>query len=76
MQPIGLQAGSQAIIDARALMASMRAIADPAEAFRYYDRERRPAMNDITWRIRQFGPEAPQQLAEERAPKGFARMRM
>jgi 2-polyprenyl-6-methoxyphenol hydroxylase-like FAD-dependent oxidoreductase len=74
MQPIGSQAGSQAIIDARALTAYLRATADPAEALQCYDRERRPAMNDITLRNRQFGPEAALQLAEERAPKGFARI--
>jgi 2-polyprenyl-6-methoxyphenol hydroxylase-like FAD-dependent oxidoreductase len=74
MQPIGSQAGSQAIIDARALTASLLATADPVEALQRYDRERRPAMNDITLRNRQFGPEAALQLAEERAPNGFARI--
>jgi 5-methylphenazine-1-carboxylate 1-monooxygenase len=74
MQPIGSQAGSQAIIDARALTASLLATADPVEALQCYDRERRPAMNDITLRNRQFGPEAALQLAEERAPNGFARI--
>ena len=74
MQPIGSQAGSQAIIDARALTASLLATADPVEALRRYDRERRPVMNDITLRNRQFGPEAALQLAEERAPNGFARI--
>src|SRR4029077_15319166 len=71
MQPIGSQAGSQAIIDARALTASLLATKDPAESLLRYDSERRPAMNDITLRNRQFGPEAALQLAEERAPNGF-----
>lgn len=71
MQPIGSQAGSQAIIDARALTASLLATKDPVEALLRYDSERRPAMNDITLRNRQFGPEAALQLAEERAPNGF-----
>ncbi len=74
MQPIGSQAGSQAIIDARALTAALLATADPEEALQRYDHERRPAMNDITLRNRQFGPEAALQLAEERAPNGFARI--
>lgn len=71
MQPIGSQAGSQAIIDARTLTASLVATKDPVEALLRYDSERRPAMNDITLRNRQFGPEAALQLAEERAPNGF-----
>src|SRR6185437_14441418 len=71
MQPIGSQAGSQAIIDARALTAALLASADPVEALDRYDRERRPAMNEIIVRNRQFGPEAALQLAEERAPAGF-----
>jgi hypothetical protein len=47
---------------------------DPVEALQRYDDERRPAMNDITLRNRQFGPEAALQLAEERAPSGFERI--
>ena len=58
MQPIGSQAGSQAIIDARALTAALLAAPDPVEALDRYDRERRPAMNEIALRNRQFGPEA------------------
>jgi hypothetical protein len=69
-QPIGSQAGSQAIIDARVLTAALLR-ADPLEAFKRYDRERRPIMNDITLRNRRFGPEAALQLVEERAPNGF-----
>lgn len=74
MQPIGSQAGTQAIIDARALAAALLAIADPIEALRRYDAERRPIMNDIIWRNRRFGPEAALQLVEERAPGGFDRI--
>lgn len=74
MQPIGSQAGSQAIIDARVLTAALAAASDPSEALRRYDLERRPAMNDITLRNRQFGPEAAMQLVEDRAPNGFARI--
>jgi 2-polyprenyl-6-methoxyphenol hydroxylase-like FAD-dependent oxidoreductase len=74
MQPIGSQAGSQAIIDARALTAALLATTNSVDALQRYDRDRRPAMNDITLRNRQFGPEAALQLAEERAPRGFERI--
>jgi 5-methylphenazine-1-carboxylate 1-monooxygenase len=74
MQPIGSQAGSQAIVDARALTRSLLATGDTLEALRQYDGERRPVMNDIILRNRAFGPEAAMQLVEERAPKGFARI--
>jgi 5-methylphenazine-1-carboxylate 1-monooxygenase len=74
MQPIGSQAGSQAIVDARVLTASLLATSNSAEALQRYDSERRPVMNDITLRNRRFGPEAAMQLVEERAPNGFARI--
>jgi len=72
MQPIGSQAGSQAILDARTLTRSLLANRDPAAALADYDSERRPVMNDIVLRNRGFGPEAAMQLVEERAPNGFA----
>jgi 2-polyprenyl-6-methoxyphenol hydroxylase-like FAD-dependent oxidoreductase len=74
MQPIGSQAGSQAILDARLLTAALIAISNPVEALQHYDATRRPVMNDITLRNRSFGPEAAMQLVEERAPNGFARI--
>src|SRR5215475_297836 len=74
MQPIGSQAGSQAIIDARVLTQALATIPDAREALARYDAIRRPAMNDITLRNRQFGPEAAMQIVEERAPNGFARI--
>jgi 2-polyprenyl-6-methoxyphenol hydroxylase-like FAD-dependent oxidoreductase len=74
MQPIGGQAGSQAILDARALARALIGTGDPAAALARYDAERRPAMNDIILRNRNLGPEAAMQLAEERAPNGFARV--
>jgi len=73
-QPTGSQAGSQAIVDARMLTAELLANADPVAALANYDRVRRPPMNDITLRNRNFGPEAAMQLAEERAPGGFNRI--
>ena len=74
MHPTGSQAGSQAIVDARALTAAVLATKDPIEALAFYDAERRPAMNEVTLRNRRFGPEVAMQLAEERAPDGFDRI--
>jgi 5-methylphenazine-1-carboxylate 1-monooxygenase len=74
MQPIGSQAGSQAIIDARALTAALLGESNPTEAVKRYDAERRPVMNDVVLRNRDFGPEAALQLVEERAPLGFERI--
>jgi 2-polyprenyl-6-methoxyphenol hydroxylase-like FAD-dependent oxidoreductase len=74
MQPIGGQAGSQAILDARALTRALGATSDPVAALLGYDSERRPAMNDVILRNRNLGPEAAMQLAEERAPNGFERI--
>jgi 2-polyprenyl-6-methoxyphenol hydroxylase-like FAD-dependent oxidoreductase len=74
MQPIGSQAGSQAIIDARALTATLLSGSNPLQAMEHYESQRRPIMNDITLRNRRFGPEAALQIVEERAPEGFARI--
>jgi 2-polyprenyl-6-methoxyphenol hydroxylase-like FAD-dependent oxidoreductase len=74
MHPIGSQAGSQAIVDARALTTALLNVASPINALRLYDAERRPAMDEITLRNRRFGPEAALQLVEERAPNGFTRI--
>jgi 2-polyprenyl-6-methoxyphenol hydroxylase-like FAD-dependent oxidoreductase len=74
MQPIGSQAGSQAIIDARALTGALLETPNTVEALKRYECERRPIMNDITLRNRQLGPEAAMQLVEQRAPAGFDRI--
>jgi 2-polyprenyl-6-methoxyphenol hydroxylase-like FAD-dependent oxidoreductase len=74
MHPIGSQAGSQAILDARMLTSALHGTTNPVAALLRYDSERRPRMNDITLRNRCFGPEAALQLVEERAPNGFARI--
>jgi 2-polyprenyl-6-methoxyphenol hydroxylase-like FAD-dependent oxidoreductase len=74
MQPIGSQAGTQAVIDARVLTAALLTVSDPIEALQRYDAERRPIMNDVVLRNRRFGPEAALQLVEERAPNGFDRI--
>lgn len=72
MQPIGAQAGSQAVVDSRVLAAALLSTRNPEEALLRYQNERITAMNDIIVRNRDFGLEAVLQLAEERAPQGFA----
>ncbi len=71
MQPVGAQAGSQAIVDGRVLAASLMAMRDPAEALTRYQDARIAAMNDMILRNRSLGLETILQTAEERAPEGF-----
>jgi 2-polyprenyl-6-methoxyphenol hydroxylase-like FAD-dependent oxidoreductase len=71
MQPIGAQAGSQAVVDGRVLTAAVTTAKQPEEALLHYQNERIAAMNDIIIRNRNFGLESVLQLAEERAPGGF-----
>ena len=72
MQPVGAQAGSQAVVDGRVLAAALMAHRDPAEALTRYQNERIAAMNDMIVRNRNLGLESILQTAEERAPDGFA----
>ena len=74
MHPIGSQAGTQAIVDARMLTRLLASTPNPTDALQHYDLQRRPAMNDIILRNRRFGPELAMQLVEERAPQGFHRI--
>jgi 2-polyprenyl-6-methoxyphenol hydroxylase-like FAD-dependent oxidoreductase len=74
MQPVGAQAGSQAVVDGRVLAAALMANADPVEALLRYQDQRIAAMNDMIIRNRNLGLETVLQLAEERAPDGFARI--
>jgi 2-polyprenyl-6-methoxyphenol hydroxylase-like FAD-dependent oxidoreductase len=71
MQPVGAQAGSQAIVDGRVLAASLMATRDPVEALTRYQDARIAAMNDMIIRNRNLGLETVLQIAEERAPQGF-----
>lgn len=72
MRPHGAQAGSQAILDARLLAFMLAGRHTVKQALEAYDRERRPIMNAVTMRNRNFGPTIVMELAEQRAPKGFA----
>jgi 2-polyprenyl-6-methoxyphenol hydroxylase-like FAD-dependent oxidoreductase len=71
MQPVGAQAGSQAVVDGRVLAASLMTVRDPTEALTRYQNERIAAMNDMVVRNRNLGLESILQTAEERAPGGF-----
>ncbi len=72
MHPVGAQAGSQAVVDARVLAAALLATRDPIVALANYQDRRIAAMNDIIIRNRNLGLESILQTAEERAPHGFA----
>jgi len=74
MQPVGAQAGSQAVVDGRVLAACLLQCADPVEALVRYQDQRIAAMNDMVIRNRNLGLEAVLQMAEERAPNGFVKI--
>jgi 5-methylphenazine-1-carboxylate 1-monooxygenase len=72
MRPVGAQAGSQAVIDARVLAFALAKAATPERALEQYDAHRRPTMNAVVMRNREFGPAVIMELAEKRAPHGFS----
>jgi len=72
MYPIGSNGASQAILDARVLAWRLATESDPLRALELYDEERRPATAAIVLANRRNGPEKVMQMAEERAPQGFA----
>ena len=76
MYPIGSNGASQAILDARALadeLSSARAgTCTVDEALAAYDAQRRPRTAEIVLANRRHGPERVLDMAEERAPGGFA----
>jgi 5-methylphenazine-1-carboxylate 1-monooxygenase len=72
MYPIGSNGASQAILDADALTRALAAHADPVAALAAYEAERLPATAAIVLANRGNGPEQCMQIAEERAPLGFA----
>jgi 2-polyprenyl-6-methoxyphenol hydroxylase-like FAD-dependent oxidoreductase len=74
MYPIGSQAGSQAIIDARVLASALAAFEDPAEALQCYEDTRMAAMNTLVVKNRELGAESVLQIVEDRAPNGFSRL--
>jgi 2-polyprenyl-6-methoxyphenol hydroxylase-like FAD-dependent oxidoreductase len=78
MYPIGSNGASQGILDAEAMAQSMAAAGfprdttDPAAAFARYEDARREATGNIVLSNRRNGPDQVMQIAEERAPNGFA----
>jgi 2-polyprenyl-6-methoxyphenol hydroxylase-like FAD-dependent oxidoreductase len=72
MYPIGSNGASQAILDAECLAEQLAADRDVAHALAAYDAIRRPATAQIVLMNRANGPEQVMQIAEERAPEGFA----
>jgi 2-polyprenyl-6-methoxyphenol hydroxylase-like FAD-dependent oxidoreductase len=72
MYPIGSNGASQGILDADALIRALRENTDPLEALKAYEAERLPATARIVLANRGNGPEQCMQIAEERAPQGFA----
>lgn len=71
MYPIGSNGASQAILDAEAIANALAKFEIP-DALLAYDEERRPATAQLVLLNRQNGPEQVMQIAEERAPNGFA----
>ena len=71
MYPIGSNGASQAILDARALAASVMRLGPTPEALAAYEAERRPKTSAIVLANRKNGPEQVMQIVEDRAPGGF-----
>jgi 2-polyprenyl-6-methoxyphenol hydroxylase-like FAD-dependent oxidoreductase len=72
MYPVGSNGASQAILDARALAGAVAAGPDLDAALARYEAERLPATAAIVAANRRGGPEQVLDLAEQRAPDGFA----
>jgi len=72
MYPIGSNGASQAILDARCVADELAADDDVAAALDRYDAARRPATAAIVAANRRQGPDEVMQIAEDRAPEGFA----
>jgi 5-methylphenazine-1-carboxylate 1-monooxygenase len=73
MHPVGSQAGAQAIIDARVLAWHLAKGADDVQgALRAYEQDRLPVTRAIALQNRAMGAEVMMDLAEARAPGGFA----
>ena len=72
MYPIGSNGSAQAILDARYLTDCLVGEPDLRYALREYEADRLPKTTGIVLRNRMNGPEQVMQLAEVRAPQGFA----
>ncbi|WP_406368035.1 FAD-dependent monooxygenase [Streptomyces sp. NBC_01546] len=65
MYPMGMNGGSQSIVDTRVLAWCLAREDDPVAALRRYDRMRRPAVNALVLANRNLGPEEIIARAEE-----------
>lgn len=72
MYPVGSNGATQAILDARALTGALVEEADPQAALERYENERLPATARVVAANRGQGAARILDLAEERAPGGFA----
>jgi 5-methylphenazine-1-carboxylate 1-monooxygenase len=71
MRPIGSQAGSQAVVDARVLALALATAPNIEDGLSAYERQRLPVMNKVILNNREFGPSIIMDMAEQRAPNGF-----
>ena len=71
MWAVGAQAGSQAIVDARVLAFALATAPTSERALELYEAQRRPIMNAVSLKNREFGPTIVMEIAEQRAPNGF-----
>ncbi|GHH95011.1 FAD-dependent monooxygenase [Streptomyces capillispiralis] len=74
MAPMGSNATTQAVLDARSLAHALATHEHPVAALAAYDRDRRPRMNRLQLLNRAKGPEVVIDLVHERAPEGFGRV--
>jgi 2-polyprenyl-6-methoxyphenol hydroxylase-like FAD-dependent oxidoreductase len=72
LYPIGSNGSSQAILDARVLALQLATHADPVEALHAYEAIRRPATAALLEATRGDGPDVVLDMAQARAPDGFA----
>ena len=72
MRPVGSQAGSQAVVDARVLAASLAAASSVENGLKTYESDRLPIMNRVILTNRELGPSIIMDMAAERAPNGFS----
>ena len=72
MFPIGSNGASQAILDARTLAYELATRGSVEAGLKAYEDARRPPTTRIVLANRGNGPEQVMQMAEERAPQGFA----
>jgi 2-polyprenyl-6-methoxyphenol hydroxylase-like FAD-dependent oxidoreductase len=74
MYPVGANGASQAVLDARVLARALALEPTIETALGVYEAERRPATAAVVLANREVGAEKCIELAEQRAPDGFARL--